>query len=425
MVAAGRIFPIAFSIVALAGCFPFGSVFDDDGGTVGYCSCPTSPGPCMVPTCEDGECVEVPIFGAPDSIQVAGDCAKLVCTGQYDPITVADPSDLADDFNECTVDACGDDGPTFTPLPAGNVCGDHGACTAAGDCVQCDDGNPCTHEECSSGALVVTSTDPPGTQCGANSVCSPTGECIECTDYDPCTTEECSTGVVVPTGVLPPGAACGDGEYCDAAGSCLTCSDANACTTDDCSTGTPVHTALPEGTSCGSGGAFCQANTCVTWCLPLPDQATCPDTKAYENGGADNVVDGGPQFPDDDGAPAPICGVLNPGDVDWVSYYAADRSFEYDVNDFLIWSYSESLRFCAFEECTTGTTVATCEDGGIPSTGPGGEPGCCWSGVFTTNSYISMNLTCNGTSEDSGWVYMRFDNPGSSCVPYALRDYGY
>lgn len=361
------LFPLAW-----AACF----LGDDDDGS--FCDCPTETASCVEASCEDGECITSPLEGEIDSLQIAGDCKARICDGGDEPSEIADSSDPPDDGNACTLDSCDQSTGVHEPAPAGTPCDAGGFCTAAAECLPCDDDDACTSDECSGGTVVSTP--------------------------------------------LPEGASCGEESFCDASGVCVSCSDDNPCTADDCSSGAPVHTTLPDGSQCGDAGV-CENAICVTWCLPKPDPQTCPDDGAYE--ATDDTYSGEPQFADDDGAPKPICGVLTPGDVDWVSYYAADRSFENDVNDFLFWSFSQDLRVCSFAKCSSGATQAPCYDGGVPTTGPEGQPGCCWQGVFNTNAYFSMNLECE-TSDDSGWVRLRIDNPnGISCAPYALRDYGY
>ncbi len=369
---------IAVVPVLLTGCFNLFDIGDDDNG---YCNCPFDfdLGPCAQAECVDGECIIYEGYDEPRN-QVPGDCETLLCLGDHDPFAVPDTSD-EDDFNPCTIDSCAEGTPVHTALEAGVSCGDNSVCSPDGDCFACDDSNECTTEECSTGELVVTSTEPEGTPCA-------------------------------------------NGGVCQADGTCFTCDDNDECTVDDCSVMPPTHANAPLGTPCGNGNGVCDSGTCVTWCLPLPDPTTCPDTGDYE--ATDDTWDGQPQFPEDDGAPRPICGVLNPGDEDWISYYAEDETFETDINDFQFWSFGNNVRVCAFAECDMGSTNAPCLDGGSGATGPNGEPGCCWQGVFDSLAYFSMNLECDNTDEDQGWVRIRIDNPSDvECAPYGLLDYGY
>lgn len=406
---------VALAPIQLSGCF---SLFDQD-----ECACPVDLPPCAVTECDGLACVISYQTGDLTTVDAEGDCRHVVCVGAPDPLVLAAPEDVDDDNNPCTIDRCGADGPEHEALPLGAACGTASICSDAARCVACE-GEPCFDVDCDADPKTVVQ-HPAGAVCGENMNCDPFGTCFACDDGSPCTTEECSTGHVVVTSMLPAGTACESDGYCTVDGQCLPCDDGKECTNDQCVGGVPVFTNKPFGTPCGSDDV-CQDGQCITFCTPLPDAATCPDTGAYE--ATDDDWFGQPQFPDDDGAPRPICGVLTPGDVDWISYYAQDEDLETDINDFEFWSFEHTLRLCAFEICDGGTsvTVADCQDGGAPTTGPNGMPGCCWQGDFDTMTYVSMDLTCTDGPNDSGWVHIRIDNPsGSECAPYALLDYGY
>lgn len=397
----------------MGGCFFFGA--NDP------CECPTDLGLCQ--TCDE-ECAVSYDWGAPEDLQVTGDCMVLACMGERDPVELPYLDDVADDGNACTVETCTPDGPAQDRLPFGSSCEGGGVCAAEVVCISCS-GEPCWNVDCAPNPPIIEPLEP-GATCGDNAFCDGKGGCFPCDDGSTCTIEECSSGELVVVEQLPVGTECDDdGGYCSANGLCVPCDDNNECTADDCTGGVETFTPEPLGTPCGSNGS-CENGVCITWCTPLPDLEACPDTGAYE--ATDDVSSGEPQFLDDDGAPKPICGVLTAGDEDWISYYAEDRSFETDINDFQFWSFSKNLRFCAFAECSggPGSTLAPCENGGTPTTSPGGYPGCCWQGTFNTLDYFSMNLECTSSDTDSGWVRIRVDNPSDDeCAPYGILDYGY
>jgi len=387
----------------------------------GDCDCPFDLTACEIGTCEAGACVISIDSGELDSeYQVPGDCKSLTCDDARDPVQVEDLDDVGDDGNACTQDLCSSGGPVQDPLPFGSPCEGDGVCAAEVVCVSCA-GEPCWDVDCTADPKVIDALDP-GTSCGDNQFCDGAGVCFVCDDMSSCTIEECTSGVLVVTEQLPFGAACEDGGYCGNAGECIPCDDGNECTADDCTGGVETFTNEPLGTPCGSSDS-CENGVCITWCTPLPDLETCPDTGEWE--ATDDDPSGEPQFLDDDEARKPICGVLTAGDEDWISYYAEDESFENDINDFQFWSFSKNLRFCAFAECA-GPTSAPCEDGGTPTTGPNGAPGCCWQGTFNTLDIFSMNLDCVGSDTDSGWVRIRIDNPSDDeCAPYGVLGFGY
>lgn len=409
---------LTFAALPLAaqGCFFFGAGSD-------HCECPTDLGPCELATCEDDDCVVTYNWGTPDELQTYGDCQAVACVGQTQPIELFDEDDVPDDGNACTVETCTEDGPVQERLPFGSSCEGTGVCAAEVVCVSCA-GEPCWNVDCAPNPPIIEPLAA-GASCGNNQFCDGNGGCFECDDGNSCTVEDCSSGTLAVVETFAPGTECDNGGYCNTNGVCVPCDDYNECTSDDCTGGVETFTPLPLGTPCGNNNS-CENGVCITWCTPLPDLATCPDSSAYE--ATDDEQMGEPQFVEDDNAPKPICGVLTAGDEDWISYYAEDESFETDINDFQFWSFSKNLRFCAFAECAGGpsNTSAPCENGGTPSTSPTGYPGCCWQGTFNTLDYFSMNLECLNSDSDSGWVRIRIDNPSDDeCAPYGLLDYGY
>lgn len=448
--------------------FPWPSV-----GTAGArCStdnqCPSSDDPCVRARCFDGGCTEDPVDGYPiDGVDTVG-CLRLACR-DGDLLQTPDAA-LADDRNPCTQDLCGPDGTiTNDPLPLGTACGtasdaycdaqavcqtcpDDGddctvedcstgvlvierldpgdscgpgaVCSTTGDCFTCDDGNACTTETCDTGERIATPL-PAGSTCGEDAYCTAAADCDACEDGDPCTTEECTSGVVVTTGLLPPGSECAAGDVCSPAGECIECDDGNPCTEDVCDGGIVTHPLLPTGTVCEEGptDGFCDAGVCVTWCLPLPD-ASCVDVGPGEPAN-DNFV-GAVAYPDDESADFPICGRLATSDVaDWYSYPADDDSFRYDTHRLSLWSYGASLRACSFVSCPAGDTeILSCSGAFSSASGPEGEPGCCWEGVFR-HEVLVVDVECDG-AEDSPLVRMRIDAPGGgACLPYEIKSFSY
>jgi hypothetical protein len=444
----GVVFACASLVTSLSGCLlPFGTDGGDDDGTSdappwpfpfpgtgvpgGQCSrddqCPRSGDPCLHASCFDGACAEDPVDGHPlDGVDSVG-CLRLTC--RDGDLLEAPDAALADDQNPCTEDLCGPDGTiTNDPLPGGTACGTgtDACCDAQAICQACpDDGDDCTVEDCSTGQLVIEHLDP-GDSCGPDAVCSPIGECFTCEDGDPCTTEDCASGVVVTTGLLPGGSECAPGDVCSPTGECIECDDGDPCTEDVCDGGVVSHPLLPTGTVCEEGptDGFCDAGVCVTWCLPLPEAPDCTDAGPGEP--ANDTFTGAVAYPDDESADFPICGRLAAGDgADWYSYPADDDSFRYDTHRLSLWSYGASLRACSFVSCGTGDTeILSCSGAFTSASGPEGEPGCCWEGVFR-HEVLVVDVECEGT-EDSPLVRMRIDAPdGGACVPYEIESFSY
>ncbi len=124
---------------------------------------------------------------APDPAQEACNGIDDDCDGDVDEGDVVEGLGVCDDGNECTADKClGADGCDHSPLSEGE-CKDNDACTVADHCedgqcvgnpVLCDDGNPCTDDDCdgAGGCVFVDNTD-------------------ECDDGDPCTVaDQCADG---------------------------------------------------------------------------------------------------------------------------------------------------------------------------------------------------------------------------------------
>ena len=140
----------------------------------------------------------------------------------------------------------------------------------------CSDNNPCTYDNCVSGACqhpAAPGACDDGNACTKGGACA-AGECatepVVCDDDNPCTADACepATGC---TQVADNGATCSDGSVCtvgDAcdAGACLpgaatVCDDGNTCTDDSCAPDTGcVFTANTMG--CDDGDACTLADTC-------------------------------------------------------------------------------------------------------------------------------------------------------------------
>ena len=185
-----------------------------------------------------------------------------------------------------------------------------GLCTD-GECIEdfcwsnpCDDGNPCTWDQCDSFAQTCWhELRPDGSYCffdggggfggagGVPGVCVD-GSCAEdqclgnpCDDGDPCTFDGCNPiDGSCNYQPLPDGAYCSlengsGGEGGGAAGVCVAgicienlcignpCQDGNPCTSDECNPadGSCTNDPVPDGWFCDAGGApgYCVAGECV------------------------------------------------------------------------------------------------------------------------------------------------------------------
>ncbi|MBM4355273.1 MAG: hypothetical protein FJ109_16055, partial [Deltaproteobacteria bacterium] len=282
---------------------------DGDGCTAGdHClhglctgtplDCGPSGNPCATLTCEDGQCVSVPVEGPCDdgSICTSGEnCVDGACT--------AESTLDCDDGNPCTDDSCHKiagclHSPNTAPCDDGNACTgndtcSNGACVAGSLPPECDDGNPCTDDSCHPvqgcmhfpNAAPCDDFDPCflGDFCLAGT-CQPGPEPIFCDDGNLCTDDAC----VPLAGCLfePNTLSCDDLDPCSlddacGGGSCLpgpgilACDDSNACTADVCEPFSGC-TSLPAPGPCDDGNLCTHDDSCnAAKCAGLP--ISCDD----------------------------------------------------------------------------------------------------------------------------------------------------
>jgi hypothetical protein len=139
--------------------------------------------------------------------------------------------------------------------------------------VSCDDGNPCTEDDCPSGSCAnLTKADgaPCGDACHPGAICQ-SGVCSEsspadCDDGNPCTTDSC-----------------------DPVGGCAhqprDCNDGNSCTRDFCSsvTGECVHDPQSNIPCSGPGGDLCHRPVCQDGACTGFAEISCDDGNACTN----------------------------------------------------------------------------------------------------------------------------------------------
>ncbi|MDI1434430.1 proprotein convertase P-domain-containing protein [Polyangium sorediatum] len=253
--------------------------------------CPGTDDVCQQRTCAGGACGVVHASAdVPLPAQNAGDCKVIVCDGNGGTKTNNDDTDLPDDSNACTADACVMGMPANTNLPQGTtctpaggntplVCNDMGQCTGCGSSADC----PGVDDECRVRTCVANVCGVSFTAAHTPVVEQTAGDCLEhvcdgagqfvniiddadvpADDDLACTSETCAGGLP-----MHPNAA--DGSTCD---------DGNACTTGDacmagaCASGLPV-TCLPAGSCHEAGVCDPMTGTCTN--VPKPDGSSCDD----------------------------------------------------------------------------------------------------------------------------------------------------
>ncbi len=114
----------------------------------------------------------------------------------------------------------------------------------------CNDGNPCTLDECIRRGICAHRFIDRGSACGGGNVCDGSGHCVQCVGNSQC------------SGITP---------YC-VANSCVQCrspihcNDANPCTDDRCMSNACSNPFVPRGSACG-GGRVCDGSGHCVQCV--------------------------------------------------------------------------------------------------------------------------------------------------------------
>ena len=253
-----------------------------------------------------------------------------------------------------------------------------GACFS-GEPLVCEDGNPCTSDDCSglTGCVFEDITGP----CDDGSACTNGDGCIggtcvggvplSCDDSDLCTVDSCSPEVGCVNEAIPEGEACDDGDACTGcAPGDSDCSQFDYCSAGQCASGLgkPCECEVSEdclplddGNIC-NGGWVCNEGTCEI------DPATVVDCSGQEapvcgaiacnpNTGACEVVDGENGVPCDDGN---VCtdgdscmdGECAAGETNVCGCEANEDCGQFDDGDACngVWTCQEGS--CAFDDTT-------------------------------------------------------------------------
>ncbi|MFT3766074.1 MAG: delta-60 repeat domain-containing protein [Minicystis sp.] len=170
-------------------------------GSVAECEtasdCPDPGNVCVLRTCAGGACgtADAPM-GTPLLAQAAGDCKATVCDGAGSTATANDDTDVPDDGNPCTIDACAGGTPSNTPAAAGAVCGAGQICDGNGACVACITDADCAAGTCVANACVVASCTDTVQNAGETDVDCGGPSCAKCADTKKCSaSSDCASGL--------------------------------------------------------------------------------------------------------------------------------------------------------------------------------------------------------------------------------------
>jgi hypothetical protein len=270
--------------------------FDDENLCSGSYMCDEDLGFCVIDRATVIDC---------DRQHPPTDCARHVCvpaTGEC-VMETRNEGDPCDDGDACTRDT---------------LC-EGGACVGGQPRV-CDDGNPCTDNECDpeSGCFHPPNTAPcdDGNACTRDDRCA-NGRCegipVRCESGDPCLAGRCDPAVGCvfdPLSDTPcdTGNPCTRNDTCVAGvcapGASVNCDNGNPCTVDTCdpAAGGCVHTPT-EGAPCDTGNLCTTDDRCSASGVCMPGNAVpCPTDNPCLRGLCDPAV--GCQYePRDDGTP--------------------------------------------------------------------------------------------------------------------------
>ncbi|MCH8913770.1 MAG: hypothetical protein IIA33_09415 [Planctomycetes bacterium] len=197
-------------------------------------------------------------------------------------------------------------------------------CTTDDDC---DDGDLCTDDTCSSGSCSNTpmdcsDTDPCTADICVGGVCE--NNLLDCDDLDACTTDTCDSGTCsnVPSVICDDGDDCNGVETCDPdTGSCLAgtpvdCDDNNLCTADSCSGGKCSNVPsvnCDDSDACTTDTCDPANGSCSSSVVDCDDGDSCTtDTCDPSSGCVNNFSDCGL----DDGCCGPDCDSTTDNDCD-------------------------------------------------------------------------------------------------------------
>ena len=255
-------------------CTSGGTKCDGNGACIACLAASDCPGvddACETRTCTQGACgFQFASSGTLLPAQTAGDCRQARCDGNGAVMQSIDDSDIPNDSNACTNDACNSGSPSNLPLAAGTSCGTNLLCNSSAVCVGCiaaadcpGSNNECKTRTCTSGQCGVTFTAS-GTAVAAQTA----NNCLKATCDGAGNISNIADGTDVPA------------------------DDGNACTDEACAQGVPQHPAKTNGASCSDGNACTSADTCQSGTCSSGAAVTCSALDQCHTAGTCNTTTG-------------------------------------------------------------------------------------------------------------------------------------
>lgn len=207
---------------------------------------------CKTRTCNGGSCgFAFTASGTPVSLQSAGDCHKAACDGNGGVTQMVDDSDVQSDGNVCTQDICTNGAIGHVPVAMGTDCGAPKKCDAVGNCAGCLNAKDCGGQDTECQTRVCNTG-----VCGLNF--APSGTPVAAQTPNDCQQNVCD----------------GSGNTTVIADNSDVASDGVECTTDTCSGGAPSYPPTPPGGACTIGGSYCNGIGGCGVCVP-GDSGAC------------------------------------------------------------------------------------------------------------------------------------------------------
>ena len=262
--------------------------------------------PCTQDNCqEDGTCSHEPFEGPcedGDPCTTGETCADMTCGGGV--------PEICDDLNPCTQDACAPalGGCIFEAQPDGLACSSGDPCLSGGTCSAgectgeqptiCDADGPCMTASCVSGEGCVQKKVENGLACTSDDPCQQEGVCqeglceslpVSCNDGNPCTSDQCDPeqGGCVHTNKE-------DGVACEAADPCM---ENSSCSAGLCDGGSPIQ--CEDGPcdtrTCDSNTGVCEIDEIAPNGTECISELPCQSPGVCESGSCE----GAPPCPED------------------------------------------------------------------------------------------------------------------------------
>jgi hypothetical protein len=324
--------------------------------------------------------------------------------------------------------------PSNVPNSAPSDCVRFSTCTGNTDC---DDGNPCTIDTCTSGLFCAYTPDPgeactDGLFCTGTEICNSLGLCeadtpVDCDDQVDCTSDSCDEASDSCLHA-PSDAFCDDGQFCNGDETCNAqsgcqdeddpdCDDGVACTDDSCDEAFDQCDHTPNNGSC-SDGLFC---TGVEICDPIdgcePGTDPCPGSQCNE--ATDQCVNcltdadcNNSVFCDGAEVCNTVTGICGPGtppncddgiDCTFDTCNESSDACDHSPSD----AACDDGQFCNGSETCNAQTG--CQDGADPD---------CSDGVScTVDTCNETTDDCDHTPDDSFCDDAQFCTTGESCDP--------